>query len=233
MAEPEHEQKKPKLKTRKTKRGKGKKNKRKNEPISFSLLGCNSNGLKGKLDSLKNNVSIFDNPSCLTMQETKLRKSGNISIPGYQTFELNRSSSLGGGLLTAIDVNLNPVLVALGDDDLELLVVQVNVGHLTIRIFNAYGPQEGDIIPSINFWSGLEKEIIKAKQENCCVLIQMDANAKLDSELSKMTVNGQRLFQMVGRQNLTVTNNLAICEGIITRQRIVKDKVENLSLIMF
>ena len=45
----EHEQKKTKRGTGKAKKGKN----NPNNPINFSLLGSNSNGLKGKLDSLK------------------------------------------------------------------------------------------------------------------------------------------------------------------------------------
>ena len=141
-AKPQPKQKEPKLTTKQTKRGKGKKKSGNNEPLSFSLLGSNSNGLKAKLDSLKNNVSIFKKPSCVTIQETKFKQSRNIELPGYQVFQLNRIGSLGGGLLTAVDVNLSPVLVAVGDEALELLVVQVKVGHMDIRIFNAYGLQQ-------------------------------------------------------------------------------------------
>ena len=188
MAGPEPAETKPILRKTKTKRGKGKKNKRrKNDVINFSLMGSNSNGLKAKLDSLKSNINIFGNPSCITIQETKLRKSGNIQIPGYQVFQLNRNGSLGGGLLSAVDVGLNPVLVAAGDDEIELLVVQVKIGHLNVRIFNAYGPQEDDTATCKLFWQGLEKEIIRAKQENCCIIIEMDANAKLETETTNMS----------------------------------------------
>ena len=113
-----------------------------------------------------------------------MKQTRNIEIPGYQVFQLNRIGSLGGGLLTAVDVDLSPVLVAVADEALELLVVQVKVGHMDIRIFNAYGPQEDEVAASVNFWLGLEKELIKAKQEGCCILLEMDANAKLKSDFS-------------------------------------------------
>ena len=170
------QQKKQKLKTKKTKRGTGKVKKGKNNPnnpINFSLLGSNSNGLKAKLDSLKNNINIFSRPSCVILQETKLFKSRNIVLPGYQIFQLNRAGRLGGGLLSAIDEALDPVLVNAGEDDAEILVVQIKVGHLDVRVFNAYGPQEDEKSLSLKFWLCLEKEIMKAKQENCCILIEI------------------------------------------------------------
>ena len=48
----------------------------------------------------------------------------------------------GDGLISAIDLSLDPVLVAVDDDDLELLVVQIKVGHLDAgwdKVFNFLG----------------------------------------------------------------------------------------------
>ena len=72
-------------KQRKTRRGGGK---GKNNSLQFSLLGNNVNGIRGKLNSLKNAVKHFKKPSCITIQESKL-KSQNIKIPGYQLFVKN------------------------------------------------------------------------------------------------------------------------------------------------
>ena len=107
----------------KTRRGISKREiKRKNKLFSFILLGNNANGLSGKVDSLKNTLKSLK-PSCITIQETKL-KSKKFDIPGYQVFLKNRPG-LGGGLLTAIDENLAPVLVS--SPDTEILVVQTKV----------------------------------------------------------------------------------------------------------
>ena len=183
-------------------------------------MGSNANGLKAKFDSLLNVINIFDKPSCITIQETKLRTSGLNNIPGYQVFQLNRTG-FGGGLLTAAHDDLAPVLVT-ANDEVELLVIQVKIGDKQIRIFNAYGPQENNFDESLNFWSSLEKEIILSKQENCYILIQMDANAKLDSKLHKMSKNGRLLLNLVQRQNLVIFNQLPICKGEVTRHRITK-----------
>ena len=69
-----------------------------------------------------------------------------LKIPGYQTFERIRNGKSGGGLLTSIIDDLNPVLIYTAGDDIELLTVEVNVGNEKIRIFNGYGPQEYDDI---------------------------------------------------------------------------------------
>ena len=77
-------------------------------------------------------------------------------MPGYQVFQIYRTGE-GGEFISAIDISLDPVLVAGCDDDLELLVVQIKAGHLDVRVFKAYGPQEDDTAASLNFWHGLEK----------------------------------------------------------------------------
>ena len=175
----------------KTRRGYNKRqSKTKNLNLKFSIIGCNAYGLSGKFDSLENAINQFNMPSCITLQETKLRSS-NIKIPGYQTFLKNRTG-YGGGLLTA---NLSPILVS--SPEREMLVVQVNVGHLKVRMINAYGPQEDDTTNNIyEFWHELEKEVINAKNEEFCMLLQCDANAKLGKTVIKddhhdMSSNGQ------------------------------------------
>ena len=123
------------------------------------------------------------------MQETKTGKAGLIKIQGYQIFEQVRKDNKGGGLLTAVDHDLPPVLIHAGgeDNESEVLTVQVKVKTRSIRIFNAYGPQEDDPKEKIlDFWAEIEKEIIKSKDNNCHIIIQLDANAKVGKELSKM-----------------------------------------------
>ena len=87
------------LNKKKTRRG-NRKGKIKNKSVKFSLIGSNANGLSGKMDSLISTINFFKSPSCVTIQETKLR-STNLRIPGYQIFLKNRPG-LGGGLLTSV-----------------------------------------------------------------------------------------------------------------------------------
>lgn len=202
---------------RKTRRGISK---RKNNNFGFSIMGTNSNGLSGKVDSLYNTVKHFK-PSCISIQETKLR-SKKFEIPGYQVFLKNRTG-LGGGLLTAIEENLAPVLVS--SPDTEILVIQTKVGSEDIRIINAYGPQEDDNIQDIlKFWQDMDKEIISAKEQNCKIVIQCDANAKLGKDIisadpNNISGNGKILLELVNRHNLCILNTEKQCKGEITRHR--------------
>ena len=109
---------------------------------------------------------------------------------------------MGGGLLTAIDENLCPVLVFAGNEAAEILVVQAQVGKLKIRIFNCYGPQETSSKDDIlHFWQEVEKQIILAKDEGCGIVMECDANAKLGCDIimndpNDMSSNGQILYDM-------------------------------------
>ena len=188
-------------------------------------MGNNCNGLKGKLDSLANTLKYFHKPSCITLQETKL-KNQNIKIPGYQLFFKNRENFAGGGLVTAIDENLAAIQVSSSEND--ILVVQVSVGGQDIRIINVYGPQEANSQSEkqlvIDFWQEVEKQVILAFEEKCLIIIQMDANAKLGGKIfaqdpHETTENGILLSDMAQRQNLHILNNDELCAGVITRHR--------------
>lgn len=121
----------------KTRRGYGRKNRNRQRKVNQSI----ANGIQAKKESLFGNINVF-RPSVITLQETKLRKTGLLRLPGYQVFEKIRSG-FGGGLLTAVDENLLPVLISTGKcETSEILVVQLKTENHNIRIINAYGPQE-------------------------------------------------------------------------------------------
>ena len=219
-------------------RGWGEKNMRKNYRIKqreqiFSIFGANSNGLWGKLDSLRDNINFFKNPTCINIQETKLRFQGKVKLDGYQVFETVRTG-MGGGLLTAVSLDISPVLISAGNEHIEMIVVQGKVGNQDIRIFNCYGPQEvtQSQRPTAeqkqvvnNFWIELEKEVISAKEAGALVVIQMDANAKVGKDVVKndpndMSENGKLLLEFVERQNLRILNISNKCTGVVTRDRI-------------
>ena len=186
----------------------------------FTIMGNNANGIKNKLDSLQNNVA-FLRPSVITIQETKLLSRGTIKLPGYQIYEKPRSEKLGGGLLTAIDENLDSVVTS-EENDVEILTVQISIGNLQIRVVNAYGPQEDDELHNIqNFWLNIEQEISSAIDRNCMIIVQLDANAKVGNNITKQSTsrNGMILLDLLKRQNMHLANSLDQCKGIITRQR--------------
>ena len=185
----------------------------------------------------KNIINQFK-PGCILIQESKLRNKGSLKLDGYQIFELNRIG-MGGGLFTAIDENLSPVLIRPGQDNTEILVTQICIAGFNIRILNGYGPQEDSNKDDIlNFWHQMEKEIIDAKDENCGIIIGFDANAKLGSSIIQgdpnvMSNNGLIFLNLVKRHNLTVANASDKCNGTITRHRSTINNVEEAVLDYF
>ena len=194
-------------------------------------MGTNAAGLSSKVDSLVQNIKVFNNPSCIVIQETKMRKYGTVKLNNYQVFEKIRSG-YGGGLLTAVNLNLNPVLVEAVNDESEILVVQCQVGKNGLRIINAYGPQEDDPTSKrLDFWQSLEQEVVAAKYLNMMVLIEMDANAKVGENVitrdpNCMSENGRLLLNLIERENLLLFNCSPQCTGVITRNRVTKDREE-------
>ena len=112
-----------------------------NENKNLSVMGVNSNGLISKKESMLHLINEL-NPSILTVQETFARKKGLLKIQGYEIFERVRENKSGGGLFTAVDSSLDPVLVSVGENESEILTVQINIKSNNVRIINAYGPQE-------------------------------------------------------------------------------------------
>ena len=206
----------------------------------LSILGSNANGLKNKISSLEFNISVF-RPSIITIQETKAKQRSQFKLRGYETFEKIREGCLGGGgLLTAIDENLNPFEVPSDiSDDTEVLIVQFSLGSDVVRVINAYGPQEDDGFNTITqFWLRVEKEIALAKDLNCKVIVQLDANAKLGADLISgdphpQSPNGSIMWEMILRHGLVVANTSPKCMGVITRQKQTQSGLEKSVLITF
>ena len=138
----------------------------------------------------------------------------------------------GGGLLTAIKHDLDHFEIEVSNKDIEVLVVQGKLGKENIRIVNAYGPQEDESEDAkFDFWEALKKEVIEAKDANCMVIIQMDANAKLGrtiipEDCHDMSDNGRMLLDLVESESLSILNASPLCSGVITRHRETQHKTE-------
>ena len=166
------------------------------------------------------------------LQETKLGSKDELKIQNYQVFQKNRNV-YGGGLLTAVEVGLNPMLISTKNEDAEVLTIQLEVNHFKIRVINGYGPQDDDSLQNkLKFWMALDQEVLAAKSENCMVLIQMDANAKvgrsvITNDPNNLTDNnGQQMLELVSRHELAILNADARCRGTITRHRVSKKSEE-------
>lgn len=171
------------------------------------------------------NVVDTVKPGCFLVQETKLKRKGALKCEGFQIFELVRKDSEGGGLATGILEEFEPVLIFEGDDETEILVVEIALNNQQIQVINAYGPQETHSLERrLKFYVELEKIIETAKTEDKSIVIEMDANAKLGDEIinldpHKISENGKILYEIMERQNLVAVNSMELCNGVITRHR--------------
>ena len=93
-----------KLRKPKVKRG-GKKYKNQ----SLVLFSANAEGLKPKIESLKNELNDL-NVAVFTIQETHHTKKGMLKLEKYEIFEAIRKKQ-DGGTLIGVNKSLNPILI--------------------------------------------------------------------------------------------------------------------------
>ena len=218
------------------------KNKNKKCIKNLKLIGFNSAGLASKLTSFDHILSTLQ-PSVFFIQETKMRKQGKIRTKlteNYQIFELIRTEKQGGGLAIGAVKDLEPIWIAEGDDEVEIIVIEIKVEDLKIRCICGYGPQENESLEKkLNFWARLSGEVQEAIKNEKAIIIQMDGNSWVGNEVikndpNKCNNNGKLFKEFLNdHPYLTVVNSLEICEGKITRKRITKYNTEEAILDFF
>ena len=67
---------------------------------------------------------------------------------------------------------------------------------------------------------------MNAKDNDCMIILEMDANAKVGKEIIKddpnaMTSNGKIMLDIIERHNLFIANAKDMCDGVITIERVV------------
>ena len=109
----------------------------------------------------------------------------NYKIDGYQIFEKIRPNrDGGGGIMTLVKEEMSPVWVSEGDDNVEIMSVNIQAGSMTVRVINGYGFQENNSDEKKNkFWNHMNKEVDEANNNNEDILIQLDGNIWVGSEI--------------------------------------------------
>ena len=136
----------------------------------MKLIGRNANGLFQKLESIEN-VLCVETPSVVFLQETKMGTPHRIKTPSsknYTLYELQRivraeKGENGGGFAIVVLSELEPSWISEGDDDTEVITVEIWLGGFPVRLQCGYGPQEYDPKKMIffGFWEYLNKETQK------------------------------------------------------------------------
>ena len=79
------------------------------------------------------------------LQETKLYKRGTMKFENFQCFEKIRNEKEGGGLMTLVHKNFDPVVIPTKKQSkmsLNILIVAAKIRNMNVRFINAYGVQE-------------------------------------------------------------------------------------------
>ena len=199
------------------------------------MFAVNAAGIRCKLKSF-NQIMESLKPQIWMVEETKLKPNEIIKCEASNNFNiyyLSRQDSQGGGLALGVQKDIESTLVTEGNDETEVLSVQVVVGKIPVRIVLGYGPQENAPIDKKNrFWEAIEKEVSQAEIEGHGVLLQMDGNLHAGSALVKgdpnpQNRNGKLFMEFLERnKSLTVVNTLNLCQGIITRRRELETRTE-------
>ena len=111
-------------------------------------------------------------------------------------------------------------------------VTDCALSSMQLRVMTAYGPQEDDKPDNINnFYQKLEEEIIKCEEDECGLVIELDANAKIGNNLingdpNTMSENGRILWNIAEHRKCTIVNTSEACKGTITRSRTKKGRRE-------
>ena len=180
-------------------------------------------------------------PSVVFVEETKFVGDQTLKLDGYVPYHKNRTSANGGGgVLLAVRVDLQPSFVRDGADKAEAISVVISTSKLDIRCCVAYGCQENENDEKKDdFWAYLDEEVDQAASNNTGFLLQFDGNlwggeSVVLGDPRPQNKNG-RLFELFLERHpqLTIVNNLPICEGVITRRRIANNKVEESVLDFF
>ena len=149
-------------------------------------MGVNAAGISSKLQSFKNVVRKV-NPSIFFIEETKLKRPGKLNhenLSKYVVYELNRKNRNGGGLAIGVIKELKPVWISEGDDNTEILTVEVDISGLKVRCVGGYGPQESDNIErKKSFWDKLSTEVEAALESDAGFILQMDGNLWAGNDL--------------------------------------------------
>ena len=111
-------------------------------------MGANAAGISSKLYSF-NDILKKLNPSIFFIEETKLKKQGSLKVDkpsNFIIYEFNRKERNGGGIAIGVKEELKPMWIGEGNDDIELLVIEVDLSNIRVRCIGGYGPHEKEMI---------------------------------------------------------------------------------------
>ena len=123
-----------KAKPKRVKRGGQKYKKNQKSSKSLTIFSTNAAGLRGKVQSLKNELKNSQ-AAVFTIQESHFGKKGKLKIENYEIYEAIRKKQKGGTII-GVHKGLNPILIKEYSEEFELLVVKIQIKNKEIQIMS-------------------------------------------------------------------------------------------------
>ena len=217
----------------------GKRSSQKKVINNLIFAGVNPAGIRSKWPTWRKIVTQ-SGARLWTMQETKSAQANQLKMDDFVIYERIRTNKEGGGVAIGAKKDLNPVLIAEGEENVEAISIDINLAKIVISCTSAYGPQQRDTaMNKFEFWEYLDKMADSAWNEGKGFYLQGDLKSWLGSDVipcdpNIQNENGKLFHNFLRRHNqLTVVNSLPVCRGLITRQRdLINGKFER-SIIDF
>ena len=209
--------------------------------ISNNLVfaGVNPAGVRSKWPTWTKIIRESQS-SVWTMQETKSTETNKLKMKDFIIYEKVRELKEGGGVAIAAKTNLNPVLTAEGEDDVEAISIDIHPSKIIISCTSAYGPQQKDNIDKKSrFWKYLDNMVDDAWKEGKGFYLQGDLNAWIgpsfiSADPNEQNENGKLFQRFLNRhKQLILVNSLSLCQGLITRKRDLINGKSEKSIIDF
>ena len=129
-------------------------------------MGNNSAGIKAKLDSFQNVINQLK-PGVAMLQESKLYEKGTLKFNDYCVFEKVRNQNEGGGLVTLVHNNFEPIMVPRENEPKvseNILVVEAKLENNKVRFINVSSEPGGNMSLT---WS--QKGVKGSKLQQLCL----------------------------------------------------------------
>ena len=132
-----------KLKAKQINNRRGKRLSQKNVLKSVVFAGVNPVGIRLKWPTWKK-VIMEAGANVWTMQETKCVQNNQLKMDDFVIYDKVRVEKEGGSIAIAAKKDLNPVLFAEGEEDVEAITIDIHPSKIIVSCTSAYGPQQRD-----------------------------------------------------------------------------------------
>ena len=194
----------------------------KSNSVDLKIIHSNTDGYKSKKESI-HEIVTNEKPDILCLNDTNLKGSLKVKVPGYFSYNKNRDKHK-GGVATVIANHLvhNTMKVAEGTEEDEYIITRIDKTVPAVNIVNIYGSQESrstndDIEKG---WYRLMKDIkdIEARKEAVIIIGDMNRHVGSGEDGIKgnkiyISYGGQLIRNLIRDRRYILINNLDIVQG--------------------